>query len=354
MQCVILAAGRGTRMGPLTDTMPKTLLPVAGHPILDWIINAFRGCGIKDKEIIVVTGYHGDKIEKHLKGTEIKTIRQKILGGTGMALRQVEKHIKDKFILIGGDTILYRPILQRMMDDTDNVLCVQQLDDTSGYALVHMRDDINRVVSLEEKVGGKGFANVGVYKLDTSIFDYLDIRNKYSLIHAINKMIQSKHQFSAFVAMGNDWLDFTYPWDLLRGNETLLRYYHDGSYIAYNANVHPSAEIEPYSCIMDDVEIGYGVQIKNSIVMRGTKIPHLSYVGDSIIGMNCNLGAGTIVANLRLDGKEIEATIDGKTYKTGLRKLGVIMGHNVKTAINSSIMPATVITSNTTLHPRRD
>jgi len=339
--------------------MPKTMLPVAGHPILDWIINAFRACDIKDKEIIVVTGHHSDKIEKHLKGTKIKTIHQKVLGGTGMALRQVEGHIEDKFILIGGDTVLYRPILQRMMDDTDNVLCVQQLDNTSGYALVHMRDDINRVVSLEEKVGGKGFANVGVYKLDTSVFDYLDIRNKYSLIHAINSMIQSKHQFSAFVAMGNDWLDFTYPWDLLRGNEVLSKSLKRPSpykevYIAESAIIHQSAEIEPHSCIMDNVEIGYGVQIKNSIIMSGTKIPHLSYVGDSIIGMNCNLGAGTIVANLRLDEKPNEATINGKTYKTGLRKLGAIMGHNVKTAINSSIMPATVIPSNTILHPRRD
>jgi len=81
------------------------------------------------------------------------------------------------------------------------------------------------------------------------------------------------------------------------------------------------------------------VEVKNSIVMNGSKIPHHNYVGDSIIGEGCNLGAGTKVANLRLDKKDIWAAgIDTKR-----RKLGAIMGDNVETGINACINVGCII-----------
>jgi bifunctional UDP-N-acetylglucosamine pyrophosphorylase/glucosamine-1-phosphate N-acetyltransferase len=79
--------------------------------------------------------------------------------------------------------------------------------------------------------------------------------------------------------------------------------------------------------------------------MDGSRIPHLSYIGDSIIGERCNLGAGTITANLRLDEKPIRMLVKGELIETGLRKLGVIMGDDVKTGINVSIMPGVKIRS---------
>jgi bifunctional UDP-N-acetylglucosamine pyrophosphorylase/glucosamine-1-phosphate N-acetyltransferase len=79
------------------------------------------------------------------------------------------------------------------------------------------------------------------------------------------------------------------------------------------------------------------VEIKNSVIMSGTHIPHLSYVGDSVIGERCNLGAGTNVANVRLDGQMVI------TGRGGRRKAGVIMGDKVQTGINSSINPGTII-----------
>ena len=77
--------------------------------------------------------------------------------------------------------------------------------------------------------------------------------------------------------------------------------------------------------------------------MDGTHIPHLNYVGDSILGERCNLGAGTKVANLRLDERSVRISVKGKEVDTGLRKLGVVMGDDVKTGINASIDVGTVI-----------
>jgi bifunctional UDP-N-acetylglucosamine pyrophosphorylase/glucosamine-1-phosphate N-acetyltransferase len=91
--------------------------------------------------------------------------------------------------------------------------------------------------------------------------------------------------------------------------------------------------------------IGNFCEIKNSIIMDGTHIRHLSYVGDSIIGERCNFGAGTIVANVKLNDKTVRMKIKDKLEDSGLRKLGTITGDNVKTGINSAIMPGIRITS---------
>ena len=81
-------------------------------------------------------------------------------------------------------------------------------------------------------------------------------------------------------------------------------------------------------------------------MLEGATVGHLSYVGDSILGKKCNLGAGTKVANLRFDDKTIQMQIKGKKVDSGRRKLGVILGDNVKTGINVSIMPGIIIGEN--------
>ena len=85
------------------------------------------------------------------------------------------------------------------------------------------------------------------------------------------------------------------------------------------------------------MRIGNAVEIKNCIIMDGTHIVHLSYVGDSVLGRHCNFGAGTKVANLRHDGKNVNVMVKGKVVDSGRRKLGVIMGDDVHTGINTSI-----------------
>jgi bifunctional UDP-N-acetylglucosamine pyrophosphorylase/glucosamine-1-phosphate N-acetyltransferase len=85
--------------------------------------------------------------------------------------------------------------------------------------------------------------------------------------------------------------------------------------------------------------------------MDHSNVPHQNYVGDSIIGQDCNLGAGTKIANLRLDKKNIVVTLNGNRQDTKRRKLGVIMGDNVQTGINSSIDVGTIIGNNVFIGP---
>jgi bifunctional UDP-N-acetylglucosamine pyrophosphorylase/glucosamine-1-phosphate N-acetyltransferase len=91
------------------------------------------------------------------------------------------------------------------------------------------------------------------------------------------------------------------------------------------------------------VKIGNAVEIKNSIIMDNTNVGHLSYVGDSIIGSYSNFGAGTITANLRHDDRDVHVTVKGNRISSGRRKLGAIIGDDVKTGIGTSISPGVVL-----------
>jgi bifunctional UDP-N-acetylglucosamine pyrophosphorylase/glucosamine-1-phosphate N-acetyltransferase len=138
------------------------------------------------------------------------------------------------------------------------------------------------------------------------------------------------------------------------GKGTIIK---NGSYIVgpvvigENSDIGPNCLIRPSTTIGNKCKVGNAVEIKNSILMDNSNVPHHNYVGDSIIGSNCNLGSGTKVANLRLDDKNIKAVVKGEIVDTGRRKLGVIMGDNVKTGINSTINMGTIIGENTFIGP---
>jgi bifunctional UDP-N-acetylglucosamine pyrophosphorylase/glucosamine-1-phosphate N-acetyltransferase len=85
--------------------------------------------------------------------------------------------------------------------------------------------------------------------------------------------------------------------------------------------------------------------------MRGTNVPHLSYVGDSVLGPDVNLGAGTQVANLRHDGEAVAFTVKGERVSTGRRKFGVVAGPGAKTGVNTSLTPGLRLSPGATSAP---
>lgn len=121
--------------------------------------------------------------------------------------------------------------------------------------------------------------------------------------------------------------------------------------IMSGADIGPNCYIRPFTTIGRNSRIGNACEVKNSIVMDDSRVPHLSYIGDSIIGERCNLGAGTIVANLRLDEQPIKMMVKDSLVNTGKRKLGVIMGDDVETGVNCSLMPGVKIGSRARIGP---
>ncbi len=137
--------------------------------------------------------------------------------------------------------------------------------------------------------------------------------------------------------------------------------------IGKNTRISEKAEIEGPCVIGDDCDIRPGAylrenviignncvirsELKNCLIMDNSNAAHLSYVGDSILGRNCNLGAGTILSNLKLDEKPIILRINDNDYNTGLQKFGAILGDNVHTGSNALTNPGTLIGKNSFLYP---
>jgi len=112
--------------------------------------------------------------------------------------------------------------------------------------------------------------------------------------------------------------------------------------IGENTIIGPFAYLRGPLIIGSDCRIGSS-EIKNSIFMDGSHAGHFNYIGDSIIGKKCNLGAGTKLANLRFDGEIIKFSIGKDKFSTGMRKLGAILEDNVQTGCNSVLNPGTYV-----------
>jgi UDP-N-acetylglucosamine diphosphorylase/glucosamine-1-phosphate N-acetyltransferase len=393
LKAVILAAGKGTRMRPLTENRPKVMLPLANKPLLEHIILTIKTAGIRD--FLIVTGYRKEMIEEHFKdgsklGVNIEYIEQKMQKGTADAIASVKNSIDERFLVTNGDVLAGSSDIKNLLKtDGDMVIASKRVASPEEYGILYVKG--NRVEKIVEKPKSSesDIANSGIYVFSPDIFNAIEntkpsIRGEYEITDSIQQMIDSGKQ-TGFVLL-EKWQDMGLPWHILEANEMLLNDGKDiqwemrgevephatlignvsagkgtivrnGSYIigpvviGKNCDIGPNCFIRPATSIGDGVRIGNAVELKNSIVMNWTHIGHLSYVGDSIIGENCNFGAGTKVANLRHDRRTVIVELAGKKFNSGRRKLGVIMGDNVHTGINSMINVGAVISSGTCINP---
>jgi len=359
MQAVILAAGEGTRLRPLTLTKPKPLIKIANKSILEH--NLEQLTGMVDEAIIVI-GYKSEMIKESIgdffKGIKITYVLQEQQLGTGHALFQAEHLVKDKFIAFYGDDLYFRGDMEKLLVH-DYALLAKQVDDIKKFGEVVVDGHVKEIKEKPQSPKSN-LANMGVYFLDKKIF--VDVeksqRNEYELTDMIN-VLAKKEKISCVVA--EKWLPIGYPWHILEANTELLK---NGSVIGENVVIRPGAYIEEpvaigdgsvlgpncfirkYSTIGKNCKIGNAVEIKNSVIGDNSFISHLSYVGDSIIGDNCNIGAGAIFANLRLDDKSVKMSINADRVDTGKRKLGGIVSDGAKLGVNVTVMPGKKIWPN--------
>jgi bifunctional N-acetylglucosamine-1-phosphate-uridyltransferase/glucosamine-1-phosphate-acetyltransferase GlmU-like protein len=121
--------------------------------------------------------------------------------------------------------------------------------------------------------------------------------------------------------------------------------------IGDNTEVRQGAYIRGKCLIGDRCVVGHTTEVKTSIMLNDAKAGHFAYVGDSILGNQVNLGAGTKLANLKIIDVEMKLRIEGEVYKTGLRKLGAILGDHVETGCNSVTSPGTLLGKGSLVYP---
>jgi UDP-N-acetylglucosamine diphosphorylase / glucose-1-phosphate thymidylyltransferase / UDP-N-acetylgalactosamine diphosphorylase / glucosamine-1-phosphate N-acetyltransferase / galactosamine-1-phosphate N-acetyltransferase len=377
MKAVVLVAGKGTRMEPLTSGCPKVMLQVANKPILEHILNSAIKAGIEG--FVFITGYQEEKIKEYFGdgsrwGVSIEYVRQREQLGTANAIGYARGYVEKGFLVLNGDMLVGQEDLKALLSRTEEaVICVKDVENPSDFGVLETEN--NKVIRIIEKPKNPptNLANAGIYLFRESIFDFIDrtpesVRKEFEITDSIQMLIDSGAAVG-YSPLEGRWIDIGYPWDLLKANEYLLKdlkgmcegtvepnatikgevvigkgtLIRNGSYIegpvviGENCDLGPNCFIRPSTAIGNHVRVGNAVEIKNTIIMEDTHVGHLSYVGDSIIGRRCNFGAGTKVANLRHDGKNIKVMVKGRILDSGRRKLGVIMGDDVHTGINTSI-----------------
>ena len=370
-QAVILCAGKGTRIQPLTLTRPKPLLKICGKTILEHNLDQLTGLV---KEVILVIEYKGEMFRNFFgagyKNLNIKYIRQKDALGTGHAAKKSASLIKDKFLLLYGDDLYAREDIKKCLKKFPCIL-LKKVKEPSSFGQVIVEKGLVKKLEEKPKKIVSNLVNTGVYFLPRSIFDFeikKSSRNEYEFTDYIKQFIRTQ---KLYYENAKDWVPLPYAWNLLDGNEFLLKtlkkkilgkiekncyikdkvviekgcliksgtYIEGPVYIGKNCQIGPNCYIRKHTTIGENCHIGQAVEIKNSIIGKGTKIAHLSYVGDSIIGENCNFGAGTITANLRHDYKTVKTIVKGELVDTGRKKFGAIFGDNVKTGVGTLIYP---------------
>jgi bifunctional UDP-N-acetylglucosamine pyrophosphorylase/glucosamine-1-phosphate N-acetyltransferase len=384
MQCVVLAAGEGKRMRPLTAKRPKVMLPLANRPMMEHLVLAARDAGIT--EFVFVVGYGEREIRRHFGdgsrfGISISYAPQRHQQGTADALNAARDSLCGRFVLMNGDMIVRSDDIRTLCGKKAPCMGVSTTDHPQDYGVVVVQDGI--VIALEEKSKQpkSNLINAGIYLFDPGIFEYVDAvttstRGELELTDALTGYIGQRDLAAHNLSY---WLDVGHPWDMLDANAALLGQLNpenlgivepgvtmngpvsigqgsvikSGTYIegpcciGNNCRIGPHAFIRGSTSIGDNCHIGHCSEIKNSIVMAQSKIPHFNYLGDSIIGSDCNFGAGTKVANLRHDHATIR--VSGKDSRR--KKFGAIVGDNVQFGINCSVNVGAVIGSNAKFAP---
>jgi len=397
MKAVVLAAGEGIRLHPLTLTRPKHLIPIGGKPLLEHLLTSVKTADFE--EVLIVIHYMGENIREFFGdgskfGLQLQYVLQKEMKGTADAIATIEPYVENDFLLIYGDLLITSNVIKQVFHSHEKekpttTMAVVPVKHPENYGIIQL--DGSSVQEIFEKPCGgapTNLANAGIYIFSTEIFrkirqTSLSSRGELEITDSLRLLLNEKQSVVAVQIPSEEWLDVGRPWDLFEANERVLSQtepivegeIEDGTHmigqvsVAKNARIRsgayirgpvligkdsdigPNCYIRPYTSIGKHVRIGNACEIKSSIILDGTQIGHLSYIGDSVIGEECNLGAGTKVANYRLDGKTVKMMVKDAVVDSGRTKLGVILGDRVKTGINSLFMPGVKVGPDSRIGP---
>jgi NDP-sugar pyrophosphorylase family protein len=222
MQCVILAAGKGTRLQPLTNNLPKPLVPVCGKPLLDHIVGALPSAV---KELIIVIGYRGDMIKAYcgdtFHGRPVTYIEQTEINGPAKALWLTKDLIRGRFLFMFADDIHGKDDLARAVSFSRSILATTS--DTPERFGVIVRNPDGTICDMEEKptAPSSNLVATGPMVLDKNIFNFppeAPINNEYFMPEII---MRYKENYPIAVVEENLWLAIGYPEDIKRAEERL-------------------------------------------------------------------------------------------------------------------------------------
>jgi mannose-1-phosphate guanylyltransferase len=336
MQAVILAGGEGTRLRPLTHTVAKPVLPLAGRPHIAYVIDWLLRHGVDD--VIVSCGFLAEGMRKTLAavepGVEIRYAEEPDARGTAGAIRFAEDMLGDRFLVLNGDVLcdldLSALIAQHERTGAQATIALYPVDDPSGYGLVHRREEGEITEFLEKPEPEQVHTdeiNAGAYLLERSVLDRIPPDRAVSIEREVFPQLIGEGLYG--IRLEGYWIDIGTPqrfleanWDILESRvETVTTELIDdrGVLVGEGCDLGDDVTVGPATLLGDGVRVAAGARV-------GPR---------AVIGPGCDLGEGvTIEESVLLAGCRVG---DGATVS------GSILSANVEVAPDASPEPGSVI-----------
>ena len=304
MQALILAGGEGTRLRPLTETVPKPVLPLCGRPHIAYVIDWLVAHGVDD--VVISCGHLAAAVRDSLEGMSGPPVRyadEPDPRGTAGAIRFAEEHLGDRFLVLNGDILcdldLSALIAQHADTGARATIALHPVEDPSAYGLVRRREDGEITEFLEKPDPAEidtDEINAGAYVLERSVLDLIPPDRAVSIERDVFPKLVDDGLYGRRLA--GYWIDIGTPerfrqanWDILEGRieTTPGERIADGVEIAETATVSDRAVIGPRSTIGGDAVVDESILLSDCTVGAGARLR------EAILSAGVEVAAGTSV-----------------------------------------------------------
>jgi len=373
---VVLAAGEGTRLRPLTRNRPKPMLPAADRPILEHVCDALVDAGVD--RLVLVVGYRRERVQKHFgpsyRSTPVEYVTQRKQLGSGHALLQARRAVDSPLLVVNGDRLIDADAVRAVADGyegADATVAVTERADAGRYGAVRLRGRSLEEIVEKPDTDDYRLINAGVYAFGADIFEAIEEtprqEGELALTDTIARLVD-RRQVRAVRTEGL-WVDATYPWDLLEVAEEVLARGRvggaeraEGVWVDDDARVHQAAtlrgpvavgadcEVAPGAVVGPDVALGRNVTVgANATVERAvldgdTRVGPGSTLVDTVCGQRVRLAANATAA-----GGPADVRVGARVYED--QPLGAVLADRVRARGGVSFAPGTLVGPGATLGP---
>jgi mannose-1-phosphate guanylyltransferase len=314
VQAIVLVGGEGTRLRPLTSTVPKPALTLVDRPFLAYMIEWLARHGVS--EVVLACGFLPDVLKEALAGEEeragvrityvVEPERRGTAGAIRFAADELGERLEDRFLALNGDVLtdLDLSALLRAHEERGAraTLGLYPVEDSSAYGLVHS-DSRGAVLEFLEKTGEAvpGEVNAGTYVLERSVLDLIPPGEEVSIERDVFPRLVGEGLHG--LRLDGYWMDIGTPerylqasWDILeRRVETQVRPTAPGLLVAAGADVSAGATVGPRAVLGDGCRVGPGATVSDSILLAGCVVGEGARVSGSILSAGVEVAPGTLL-----------------------------------------------------------
>jgi len=367
---VVLAAGEGTRLRPLTRNRPKPMLPAADRPILEHVLDSLVEANIE--RLVLVVGYRRERVQEHFgptyRGMTIEYVGQEKQLGSGHALLQARQVVEGPVAVVNGDQLIESDAVSSVVEAFEResapaVMGIIEREDAGNYGAVRLHD--RDVAEIVEKPGTDEFRlmNAGIYAFDDGIFRAIEetprTGGELALTDTLARLVDTRRVRG--VRVSGLWIDATYPWDLLevaaevlaRGRVRISKR-REGVWVGRNARVHGDATLRPPVVVGPGCEVGAGtvvgpdvalgenvtvgsnVTLERAVVETDSRVSHGTTLLDAVLGQRTRVNAGVTVP-----GGPGDVRVDQRVFEN--RRLGAVLADGVRVGGAATFEPGTLV-----------